>query len=369
MMTGRRGTVMVVAIGLLLTAVAARAFLWPGVEEVVTFDGRILGGAEVEAGIVVVVEPFGEPDGVRLVRLDPGNGEVQAERELPGVDGLPDVGASGRAVLLRIRGHSLPGVPIIDELYEGRADFPDDQWLLVIDGNDLAPVRQIRLPDIGPFVYEPLTVLDGKVWFHGSREGYGDGDLSSRGTIDLATGRMTAEEIWYAPGAAGVRNVQRTADSLIVVRWNQIGVIDRRTGEMRTWHTFTGRMLPLAAGFVFHDGSFWMSGSERDDWNLVYRYDPETGAMTEPRPAADLPVWSFDDGDERWELYEPYGERQVLPSAEPERDSVWRRVGIDTGEVLGEYRLGRWRVRFTTGDHAWLVRNDGDTATLGRVGL
>lgn len=366
-MAGRRGTIVVGAIGLLLAAVAVRAFLWPGVDEVITFDGRILGGAEVEAGIVLAVTPFGGPDEVRLVRLDPGSGEVEAERVLPGVEGLPDVGASGRAALLRIRGHSLPGVPIIDDLYEGSADLHNDQWLLVIDGNDLAPVRQIRLPDIGRHVYEPLTVLDGKVWFHGALEGFGA--VSNRGTIDLATGRMTAEEIRYAPGVPGVRNVQRTTDSLIVVRWNQIGVIDRWTGVVTTWHTFAGRMLPLPAGFVYHDGSFWMSGSEPGDWNLVYRYDPETGAMTDPRPAEELPVWSFDDGDERWELYEPWGERQVIPSAEPERDSVWRRVDIDSGEVLGEYRLGRWRVRFTTEDHAWLIRNDGDTATLGRVKL
>lgn len=367
-MDGWTKRVAVAVVGLVIVVVAVRIVRGPEVDQLVTYDGLILGGAEVEAGVVVAGDASRESHGVRLVRLHPTSGRVEAERVLPDVVGLPDVGGFGPAALLRIRGRPLPHVPTVDDLYPGRAGSPDDQWLLVIDGSDLTPVRQIRLPDVGPLVYEPLTVLEGRVWFHGSAGP--SGALTRRGTLDLATGRLTTEEVVLAPGPPGIRNVQRTADSVVVVRWNQFGILDRETGASRSWHTFPEPMPPLPTGFVFHEGSFWMSGSGSDDWDLMYLYDPETGRMTDPRPAGELPVWTFDDGDERWELYEPDGERQAVPYAEPEPDSMWRRVDIDTGALLGEYELGRWRVRFTTARHAWLVRLDeGGTVTLGRVEL
>lgn len=318
-------------------------------EVILHADGYLAGGVQLGDEVIVATV---DAEGVTfLSRYDQATGEERGRVALADVRAVEDIAAFEGSIILRLVGR-LPGVAAVVLWWSPHEPVSlTEVWLVVVDGATLEPARQYRLPPVVAWVgpYEPLTLIDGTVWFHAT--GLGDG------RIDLRTGRTDTR-----PGddQPGIIDVGRDSGKLIVTRYSSIQIYDIETGEVDWYPNVDQDWAEPLGGFRFYDSQIWSGGLEPDDRYQYYRFDPESGEMADPVPWSDLPVWSFESGGYRWELFNPDSNPARHPAVQAAEGDRWRRVAVDSGEVIDVHDFGRYAPRFATDDFVWLHRRTGD---------
>ncbi|MEL6982021.1 MAG: hypothetical protein AAFO29_06325 [Actinomycetota bacterium] len=234
-----------------------------------------------------------------------------------------------------------PGIPSIGDTSDGAVAA------IALDRATIEPIRQVGL-GVEPPWFLFFTVLDGTVWV-------ADGSLSR---IDPDTGQeqllglrgvlgheqLVVEDghIWWSD-EAGVSRFTPAGFEVIGIEYDQID----------------GSFV----GVKFHDGRTWLSGAVRGEPDLAYPIELETGDLSEPIDASELPTRSFEADGERWELHNPawHHDRPVAAT----EDDEWRRVDLATGEVIGRYDLGSSTAITVSGGHVWLL--DVEAGVVSRV--
>lgn len=299
---------------------------------------------------VISVTPFmgqlwavvGPTDGgrTRIVAIDAATGELVVEGGPQNVGGL--LWADGDQ--LWTSAVSQPDRRSIGETADGAV------VLAPIDPATTEPVRQVGL-GVDPPTAMRLAVLDDAVWMASN----------SLWRIDPLTGER---EVMASRGEFG-------ADQLVVHRdhvwWTDGAGLTRLTGagDRILDLDFDQRLDWPDVGVNFHDGSAWLSGAVRGEPDLAYRLDPETGDLSDPIEASELPTRSFEADGERWELHNA---AWFNNAPEPATDGdVWRRVDIDTGELIADYDLGSSTAVAASGGNLWLL--DVDAGVLSWIAI
>ena len=320
-------------------------------EVILEGEGSLAGGVQVGDDVIVAtVAVDGEKRVTYLTRYDEATGELRQRRKLADAPAMADLVAFDELLVLRLT-ERVPRVEAVlpwwppDTAAENLEST--EVWLVVVDESTLEPVRQYRLapvrPPAGP--YEPLILIDGTIWFLNSGVG--------EGRVDLRSGAI--ETVSDGFGYPGIVDVGRDDDELIVARLGSVRVYEVETGEA-TWHPYEGPhwARPLG-GYRYHDSQVWIGGSGPDDLFSYYRYDLQTKERSDPVPWSALPIWSFESGGFRWELFNPDG----TPVRHPSSD-VWRQVAIETGATVAERDFDDLIPRFASEGFVWLEHRPGN---------
>lgn len=338
----------------------------PDLADVLRIDaGGVAGGVELDGEIVVLARYGNREDGFRakLLSLAIESGEVRSEHELP-VGNTSSGLVEMQGDLVFRAASPVEGLPAEAREWPFSLKFRDPEWLVVLDGDTFDPKEQYSLPSFDD--PEPLVVMEGKYWALGNGNGWG--------YIDLENGqeRLVPQQI------GGVTDVRRLGDQLLVVRTGSIRLYDLSSGQIDVDHFFTGVPgneidpldRPVTHRFHYYEGDFWMPSLESGELDRMYRYDLKKREMTDPRPAHELPSYSFETAAHRWELFrDDNGRRLLVPGPDPEDGDVWKQVDKQTDEVIEEFDFGDYRPRFGTEGYLWLTKDIGGGQELARLDL
>ncbi len=345
-------------VGFGLALMAVGGLFDRGLEPEVVVDdigGWIVGGAEVDSTVVVaVLDRTAASARTILVRLDPQTGRELDRVILGEVAAADGLGSVDDDLVLRVRA-PLPDVPRTEQWWPETVTREGELWLVVIDGETLAPVHQYLIPPFdGPRerhrLHEPLVITGDTVWLLGIGMG--------AGPIDLRTRRYLTH---YTDQRNSVKGVVRTSEGLAVVWADGVRVYDPATGEtVRTWYEsdLVDTSDPLARTKFIVRGTDVLLQHIRLDKPFQYRHqrlDLVTGEVTDGEIADDdHTAWWFESGGYRWELIgRPLVGNNRTPDELPP-GARWRQVDVSTGEVVYRFGLDRWRPRFATSDHLWV---------------
>lgn len=334
--TGRPLLALAAVVIALLAGCGSSSDLEPVEGQPVELGGSAIAVTPVDEQLWVVLD---RADGQtsHVVALDAATAETMTGGESLEVGGA--VLSDGEQ--LWVKANPQPGIPSIGDTSDGAVAA------IALDRTTIEPIRQVGL-GVEPPWFLFFTVLDGTVWV-------ADGSLSR---IDPATGQeqplglrgvlgneqLMVEDghIWWSD-EAGVSRFTATGFEEISIEYDQID----------------GSFV----GVKFHDGRAWLSGAIRDEPDLAYPLELDTGELSEPIDADELPTRSFDADGERWELHNPdwHHDRPVAAAG----DDVWRRFDLATGELIAEYDLGSSTAVTVAGGHLWLF--DVDAGVVSRV--